>query len=153
MKKLLLTFTHVSVALAMVWMVAGCATTAANSAAIHASKKEMLLTQAGFTPRAVTTPKQQQEAAKLAAGVVSAVTIKGKLHYVYPTGKNQILLGRQHQYDAYKKLLQAAMAAQRAQQQNNPDDAYLTGETAGPDRMQVDVLDGFEPMQDNPMWQ
>ena len=51
---------------------------------------------------------------------------------------------------------QAAKAqASAAQQSQAPADngAYLTGETAGPDRITVQEFDGFGPIQDNPAWQ
>ena len=73
---------------AIVCAFTGCAaTTTANSTAINTSQKEMLLTQAGFKPKTVTTPKQQQQLAKLAVDQVSAVKYKGNLFYVYPTAK------------------------------------------------------------------
>jgi hypothetical protein len=156
MKKLL-TFTNVIGAAAMMWGLAGCATT--NSTAITASQKEMMLSQAGFITKTVTTPKQQQQAEKLTVGVVSAVKYKGNLLYVYPTAKkDQIFVGKQAQYDSYKKMLQAqvakaqASAAQQSQAQQDTG-AYLTGETAGPNRITVEEFDGFGPIQDNPAWQ
>ena len=69
------------------WWLVGCSTTASNSSAIAASQKEMMLSRAGFVSKAVTTPKQQEQVEKLPVGVVSAVTCKGKLLYVYPTEK------------------------------------------------------------------
>jgi hypothetical protein len=119
----------------------------------------MMLSKAGFITKTVTTPKQQQQVAKLSVGVVSAVKYKGKLLYVYPTTtKNQIFVGKQAHYDAYKKML--AVQATKAKtsttpQTQAPDDngAYLTGETAGPDRIIVQEFDGFGPIQDNPAWQ
>ena len=162
MKKLL-TFTNVLGALAIVWGLAGCATTTANNAAITASQKEMMLSQAGFVPKTVTTPRQQQQVEKLSVGVVSAVKYKGNLLYVYPTAKkDQIFVGKQAQYNKYKKMLQAqaakaqASAAQASTAQATiaqDTGAYLTGETAGPERITVQEFDGFGPIQDNPAWQ
>lgn len=157
MKKLF-RITNIIGVLAMVWGLAGCAT-AANNAAITASQKEMMLAKAGFISKTVTTPKQQQQVEKLPVGVVSAVKCKGNLLYVYPTAKkDQIFAGKQAQYHSYKKMLaaQAAKAqASAAQQSQAPADngAYLTGETAGPNRIIVQEFDGFGPMPDNPAWQ
>jgi len=151
--KKVLTFTSVIGAVAMVSWLTGCATTAGNSAAISASQKEMMLSQAGFVTKTVTTPKQQQQVEKLSVGVVSAVKYKGKLLYVYPTTtKDQIFVGKQAQYDSYKKALQA-QAAQQSQTQSATGGVYLTGETAGPNRIAVEEFDGFGPIQDNPAWQ
>jgi hypothetical protein len=158
MKKLS-TFTNVIGAIAMVWGIPGCATTTGNNAAITASQKQMMLSQAGFITKTVTTPKQQQQVEKLPVGVVSAVKYQGKLLYVYPTAKkDQIFVGKQAQYDSYKKMLQAqaakAQQSSTAQQTLSQDTgAYLTGETAGPYRITVDEFDGFGPIQDNPAWQ
>ncbi len=154
MKKLL---THINVAgaAALVWGLAACATTA-NTTAIKTSQKEMMLAQAGFVSKTVTTPKQKQQVEKLTVGAVSAVKYKGKLLYVYPTEKkDQILVGKQAHYDAYKKMLAAkASAAPASTAQTSADNgAYLTGETAGPNRIIVQEFDGFGPIQDNPAWQ
>ena len=89
-------------AMAILALVAGCQTAAVNQSEIATSKKEMLLSQAGFRVKMVTTPKQQQQLSLLAVDKVSAVKYHGKLYYVYPTAKkDQILVGKQAQYDAY----------------------------------------------------
>jgi hypothetical protein len=159
MKKLL-TLTNVIGAVAMVWGLGACATT--NSTAINTSQKEMMLAQAGFISKTVTTPKQKQQVEKLTVGAVSAVKYKGKLLYVYPTTtKDQIFVGKQVHYDAYKKALAAQAAKASAAQTSAPPNsrtssdngAYLTGETAGPHRIIVQEFDGFGPIQDNPAWQ
>ena len=143
-------------AIALLALGTGCATTA-NNAAISTSQKEMMLSKAGFLSRTVTTPKAEQQLATLAVAKVSAVTYKKKLYYVYPTGKkNQILVGKQAHYDSYKKML-TAQAAQAQTSANAPaqrdSSAPLYGETAGPNRISVEEIDGFEPIQDDPMWQ
>lgn len=155
-----LTFTPIIVVVGAVAFVAlaGCTTTTSNSAAINASQKEMMLSQAGFITKTVTTPKQQQQVEKLPVRVVSAVKYKGTLFYVYPTEKkDQIFVGKQPQYDKYKKMLtaqatkaQQAPAAQQTQSQDSG--AYLTGETAGPNRITVQEFDGFD-IKDNPAFQ
>jgi hypothetical protein len=156
MKKLL-TFTNVIGAVAMIWGLQGCSTTG-NTTAINSSQKEMMLSQAGFVTKTVTTPKQQQQVEKLPVGAVSAVKYKGNLLYVYPTEKkDQIFVGKQTHYDAYKKMLQAKAQTSAAQQGSGQgraaDGAYLNVETAGPYDIKVQEFDGFGPMQDNPAWQ
>jgi hypothetical protein len=156
MKKLLM-LTNVIGAAAMVWGLGACATT--NTTAVNTSQKETMLAQAGFISKTVTTPKQKQQVEKLTVGAVSAVKYKGKLLYVYPTTtKDQVYVGKQAHYDAYKKAL-AAQAA-KAQTSAPPNSrtsadngAYLTGETAGPNHIIVQEFDGFGPIQDNPAWQ
>jgi hypothetical protein len=154
MKKLL-TFTNIISAAAMMWGLAACSTTA-NTTAINTSSKEMMLTQAGFVSKTVTTPKQKQQVEKLTVGAVSAVKYKGNLLYVYPTEKkDQVLVGKQAHYDAYKKMLAAKTVKTNASTSQTSADngAYLTGETAGPNRIIVQEFDGFGPIQDNPAWQ
>jgi hypothetical protein len=142
-----LTFTNITGAVALLSGLAACATT--NTAAVGPAQKEAMLSQAGFISKAVTTPKQQQQVEKLPAGLVSAVKCKGKLSYIYVMArKDRILVGKQAQYDAYKRAL-------GAQPSRTPADkgAYLTGETAGPNRVIVQEFDGFGPLPDNPAWQ
>src|SRR5216684_2268666 len=107
MKKLL-TLTSIVSSIAILALVAACQTVATNNAEIAASKKQNLLAQSGFKVITVTTPKQQQAVSQLAMGRVSAVHYNGKLYYVFPTTKkDQIFVGRQKQYNAYKQALQA----------------------------------------------
>ena len=140
-------------AMAILALVAGCQTAAVNQSEIATSKKEMLLSQAGFKVKTVTTPKQQQQLSLLAVDKVSAVKYHGKLYYVYPTAKkDQILVGKQAQYDAYKQALKAQQANQQAAQQNAQMAAgspVWVGETAGPRHITVEEFDGFGPL--NPM--
>ena len=133
-----------------------CQTTGTSQSAV--AQKEALLTQAGFKSKTVTTPKQQQQVSQLAVDRVSAVKYQGKVYYVFPTGnKSQILYGTQTQFNAYKKALQGQQASQTAQQasqtaqqqqmlQGSP---VWSGETAGPRHIDVEVFDGFGPL--NPM--
>jgi len=128
--------------MAVAALMAGCQTTATNNAEIAASQKQNLLAQAGFKYMTVTTPKQQQAVSQLAQGRVSAVKYNGKLYYVFPTAKkDQIFVGRQKQYNAYKQ----ALAAQQGQQQMAGTPTF-TYETAGPDHIEVDQFNGFGPM-------
>ena len=141
MKKLV-TLTGIVSAMAILALVAGCQTMATNSSEIAASKKQNLLTQAGFKFITITTPKQQQAVSQLAQGRVSAVKYNGKLYYVYPTTKkDQIFVGRQKQYNAYKQ----ALAAQQGQQQMAGTPVF-TQETAGLNNIEVEQFQGFGPM-------
>ena len=139
--------------MAILALVAGCQTVATNQAELATSKKENLLAQAGFKAKAVTTPKQQQQVSQLAVNRVSAVKYHGKVYYVFPTGKkDQILVGNQAQFNAYKQALQAQQpTAQKTQQQQQmlQGSPVWAGETAGPRHVDVEVFDGFGPL--NPM--
>jgi hypothetical protein len=148
MKKLL-ALTGIVSAMAILALVAGCQTMATNQAQLATSKKENLLAQAGFKAKAVTTPKQQQQVSQLAVDRVSAVKYHGKVYYVFPTGKkDQILIGNQAQFNAYKQALQAQPATQKAQQQQQmlQGSPVWAGETAGPRHVDVEVFDGFGPL-------
>ena len=151
MKKLL-TLTNLVSGMAVLALVAGCQTVATNQAELATSKKENLLAQAGFKPKAVTTPKQQQQVSQLAVDRVSAVKYHGKVYYVFPTGKkDQILVGNQAQFNAYKQSLQAQQPTQKTQQEQQmlQGSPVWAGETAGPRHVDVEVFDGFGPL--NPM--
>ena len=108
-----------------------------------------MLAQSGFKVITVATPKQQQAVSGLAQGRCSAVKYNGKLYYVYPTGtKDRIYVGRQKQFNAYKRALAAQQASQQAQpgqQLMNPAPT-MQFETAGPQHIEVDQFDGFGPM-------
>jgi len=148
MKKLL-TLTSIVSAMVTLTLVAGCQTVATNQAGIAASKKEVLLAQAGFKAKTVTTPKQQQQVSLLAVDKVSAVKYHGKLYYVYPTAKkDHILVGNQAQFNAYKQALQAQQTSQQAQQnaQMAAGSPVWVGETAGPRHITVEEFDGFGPL-------
>ena len=148
MKKLL-TLTSIVSAMVTLTLVAGCQTVATNQAGIATSKKEVLLAQAGFKAKTVTTPKQQQQVSLLAVDKVSAVKYHGKLYYVYPTAKkDHILVGNQAQLNAYKQALQAQQTSQQAQQnaQMAAGSPVWVGETAGPRHITVEEFDGFGPL-------
>ena len=125
------------IAIEILGLITACQTTSTGGGA--ASQKETLLLQAGFKPKTVTTPKQQERVSALPEGKVSAVKYKGRTYYVYPTAtKDRILCGTQAQFNAYKQAVQA----QRGQ---------LTGpvfeaELYGPHPIQVQEFDGFGPM-------
>src|SRR5437763_2298383 len=105
MKKLLILTSIVS-AMVTLTLMAGCQTMATNQAGIAASKKEVLLAQAGFKAKTVTTPKQQQQVSLLAVDKVSAVKYHRKLYYVYRKAKkDHILFGNQAQLNKYKQAL------------------------------------------------
>jgi hypothetical protein len=139
--------------MAALLLVAACQTVAINDAELAASKKEFLLAQSGFKVITVTTAKQQQAINGLAQYRVSAVKYQGKLYYVFPTAKkDKIYVGRQKQFDAYKRAL-AAQGSQAATQQGgqpgqqliNPAPTF-TYEGAGPEHIEVEQFDGFGPM-------
>ena len=141
MKKLS-TLTGIVSAMAVLALITACQTVATNNAEIAASKKQNLLTQAGFKFITVTTPKQQQAVSQLAQGRCSAVKYNGKLYYVFPTAqKDKIYVGRQKQYNAYKQ----ALAAQQGQQQMAATPVF-TQETAGLNNIEVEQFQGFGPM-------
>jgi len=153
MKKLL-TLTSIASTVAVLALIAACQTVATNNTEIAASKKQNLLAQSGFKFITVTTPKQQQAVSQLAQGRCSAVKYNGKLYYVFPTTKkDQIFVGRQKQYNAYKQALAAQQASQPASQQAQPGQQLIAGqslmptlETAGPNNIEVQQFGGFGPM-------
>jgi len=156
--KQLLTLTSVVGATAALALMAACQTVAINDAELAASRKEFLLAQSGFKVITVTTPKQQKAINGLAQYRVSAVKYNGKLYYVFPTAKkDKIYVGRQKQFNLYKKALGAQQGGQPAgqlasngptqpgQQLINPAPT-MTYETAGPQHVEVEQFDGFGPM-------
>jgi outer membrane lipoprotein-sorting protein len=158
MKKLF-TFTNILGAVAVLGLVSACETAATNSAANAMSQKEMMLSQAGFRPKTVTTAKQQQQVSQLAAGRVSMVKYQGKIYYVYPTStRNQIFVGNKSMYQAYKsRMIQAQKAsqAQPAQQPQQMTKAQQAQQALAPIGIQMDPdprgvsvqeFDGFGPM-------
>src|SRR5215470_15705930 len=152
MKKLTAVTNIVSVA-AVLTLVAACQTATTNQAELAASKKEFLLAQSGFKVITVTTPRQQQAINGLAQYRVSAVKYNGKLYYVFPTAtKDKIYVGKQKQYDAYRKALAAQQTSPPAAQQGQPGQQIMnpaptmTYETAGPQHIEVEEFDGFGPM-------
>src|SRR5690349_13095095 len=107
MKQLSILRNVIGATAALALMIA-CQTVAVNQAELAASNKEFLLAQSGFKVITVTTPKQQQAINGLAQYRVSAVKYNGKLFYVFPTAtKDKIYVGKQRQYDAYKKSFAA----------------------------------------------
>jgi len=108
--------------------------------------KENLLKQSGFRLKTVTTERQREQIANLPEGQVSAITYQQKLYYVYrTTQKDQVFIGKQQQFDAYKQALSAPENTSRVQQemQDKPDMVF---EGAGPNHVQVREFDGFGPM-------
>ena len=151
MKKIL-TLTSIASIGAVLALLVACQTTASQAVV----QKEALLSQSGFKVKTATTPKQQQQVSQLPPNVVSAVKYQGKLYYVYPTAtKDRIYVGKQAQYDAYKQALKAKIISQQAQQANQTaqqreqmlqGSPVWSGETAGPRHVQVQVFDGFGPL-------
>jgi hypothetical protein len=147
--KRLMTVTQITAAALILALIAGCQTVSTNQAELIASKKEFLLAQSGFKVITVTTPKQQQAINGLAQYRVSAVKYNGKLYYVFPTAtKDKIYVGKQAQFDRYKKAFAAQQTSQQAQpgqQTMNPPPTF-TYEGAGPEHIEVEQFDGFGPM-------
>jgi hypothetical protein len=150
--KKLLTLTTTIVAMAALALIPACQTVATNDAELVASKKEFLLAQSGFKVITVTTPKQQQAVNGLAQYRVSAVKYNGKLYYVFPTAKkDKIYVGKQKQFNTYKRALaaqqgtQPGQPGQPGQQLMNPAPT-MTYETAGPQHIEIEQFDGFGPM-------
>jgi len=151
--KQLVTITKIAGAVLTLVLIAGCQTVSTNQAELAASKKEFLLAQSGFKVITVTTPRQQQAINGLAQYRVSAVKYNGKLYYVFPTAtKDKIYVGKQKQYDAYRKALAAQQTSPPAAQQGQPGQQIMnpaptmTYETAGPQHIEVEEFDGFGPM-------
>ena len=108
--------------------------------------KETLLAQSGFRLKTVTTQRQREQIDGLPEGQVSAIMYQHKLYYVYrTTQKDQVYVGKQGQFDAYKQALSGADNTRRVQQemQDRPDMVF---ESAGPNRVQIQQFDGFGPM-------
>jgi hypothetical protein len=140
----IMTVTKITGAMVILALIGGCQTVSTNQAELIASKKEFLLAQSGFKVITVTTPKQQQAINGLAQYQVSAVKYNGKLYYVFPTAtKDKIYVGKQKQFDAYKRAL--AAQAQPGQQTMNPPPT-MTFEGAGPHHIVAEQFDGFGPM-------
>jgi hypothetical protein len=149
--KNLFIFAKILGSVAVVYAIAACASTSpAEGTASATSPKETLLVHAGFISKTVTTPKQQQQVSQLETNKVSAVKYKGKLYYVYPTAaKDQILVGKQAQFNAYKQALKAKAPAQQTAQQGQQmleGSPEWAGETAGPRHITVETFDGFGPL-------
>ena len=141
----MLNYAAILALLAAAYLVAGCATISDNNAEIATSQKEMLLTDAGFRARTVTTPKMQQQVASLAANKVSAVKHNGKLYYVYPTTKkDQIMVGNQAQFEAYKAGLGARRTSPPSKMPSS--DPIWVEETAGPDNISIETFEGLSPV-------
>ena len=151
MKKLL-TLTSIASIGAVLALVSACQTTGAAGGEV--SRKEALLSQSGFKVITVTDPKQQQAVTGLAQGRCSAVKYNGKLYYVFPTStKDKVYVGKQAQFNRYKKAVTAQQASQQGQAGGQPGQQLIQGqslyptlETAGPNNIEVQQFGGFGPM-------
>ena len=145
MKKLL-TLTKIAGAVAALALMAACQTTSTTSGT---AQTEALLAQSGFKIITVTTPKQQQAVTGLPDNKVSAVKYNGKLFYVFPTAQNdRVYVGKQKQFDAFKKAAvaqQTSQPAQPGQSTMNPPPT-MTFQGAGPHHIVAQEFDGFGPM-------
>jgi len=105
MKKLLTLTGIATIGTVLVLLSASDAAAASGS---EISRKEALLAQSGFKVVTVTTPKQKEAVNGLAQGRCSAVTFNKKLFYVFPAGaKDKFYVGKQAQFDKYKKAIAA----------------------------------------------
>ena len=110
MKKLITVTGIASIGMVLVLLSASEATAASAS---EISRKEALLAQSGFKVVTVTTSKQKEAVNGLAQGRCSAVTFNKKLFYVFPTAtKDKIYVGKQAQFDRYKKAIAAQQTSQ-----------------------------------------
>ena len=112
MKKLL-TLTSIAGIGTVIALISASEATAASGSEI--SRKEALLAQSGFKVVTVTTPKQKEAVKGIAQGRCSAVTFNKKLFYVFPTAtKDKIYVGKQAQFDKYKKAIAAQQGGKPA---------------------------------------
>jgi hypothetical protein len=120
--------------------------TVTTSLAGGSATKERLLAQSGFQLKTVTTPRQREQVESLSEGQVWAVTYQHKLYYVYRTmHKDQIYVGKQRQFDAYKQALSGADNMRQVQQEMHVRPDMVT-ETAGPNHIKIEQFDGMGPM-------
>jgi hypothetical protein len=102
---------------ALLALAVGCTTT---------TKRENLLSAAGFKMVPAATPEQKSHLQTLPPGKVTMVQREGKTYFVFPDRKQQVLyVGQQAQYDEYQKL---RLQNQLAQDQMNA--AELNSEPA-----------------------
>ena len=112
MKKLL-TLTGIATISTVLVLISASEATAASASEI--SRKEALLAQSGFKVVTVTTSKQKEAVNGLAQGRCSAVTLNKKLFYVFPTAaKDKFYVGKQAQFETYKKAIAAQKASKPA---------------------------------------
>ena len=112
MKKLLTLTGIASISMVLVLLSVSEATAASAS---EISRKEALLAESGFKVVTMTTPQQKQAVKGLAQGRCSAVTFNKKLFYVFPTArKDKMYVGKQAQFDRYKKAIAAQQASKPA---------------------------------------
>jgi hypothetical protein len=110
MKKLLTLTGIASIGTVLVLMSTSEATAASRS---EISRKEALLAQSGFKVVTITSPQQKEAVKGLAQGRCSAVTFNKKLFYVFPTAaKDKFYVGKQAQFDRYKKAIAAQQGSQ-----------------------------------------
>jgi hypothetical protein len=90
-------------------LIAGCTT---------ARQTENMLAAAGFKMVSASTPQQEADLKKLPVRKLSRVHRNGKLYFVYPDAKRNVLyVGQQAQYDQYQKLYQQGMQAGAEQEE------------------------------------
>jgi len=95
-----------------------------NPVGRRSATKETLLAKSGFRLKTIATERQREQIEGLPEGQVSAITYQHKLYYVYrTTQKDQIYVGKQQQFEAYKQALSAPENTSRVQKemQDKPD--------------------------------
>jgi len=113
-------------AVALLAFAAGCTTT---------KQTEDMLSAAGFKIVLANTPQQQAHLKTLPKRKVTMVQRDGKMYFVYPDAKQNVLyVGQQAQYQAYQKARQEAMlAAEQESAAAMNDEAWATwGMWGGP---------------------
>jgi hypothetical protein len=86
-------------------LAAGCAST---------RETEQLLSASGFKIIPAATPEQKAQLKTVRQGAITMVQRGGKVYFVYPNRKLQVLyVGRQEQYDHYQELRFEQKLAQR----------------------------------------
>jgi hypothetical protein len=95
--KTFLNSVKISAILALLALVAGCATT---------KHTETFLTAAGFKVITPATPKQEQKLRALPPGKITTVQRNGKTYYVFPdVAHNQAFLGTSNEYQNYRQIV------------------------------------------------
>lgn len=126
-------------AVPMLALAIGCAATTTQPSTIP---EESQLLAAGFKVVAATTTQQQEHLQSLPPGKLTAWERNGKHFFIYPdAAKNQLYVGTEKEYEAYRRLVPAS-GPTLAQQQaadlasyNKQDDAmrmYTNRDLADP---------------------
>ena len=117
---------------------AGCASTPPPAPDLASQ-----LSAVGFKAVPATTRQQQEHLQSLTPGTVTAWQRTGKLYHVYPDpSRNQIYVGTQKEYDAFRRLVPGAGATLAAQQSADIA-AYNKQDEAMRSRTERDLTDPY----------